>query len=88
MTDLKVGSLIKIHILGETPWAEVVKIHDPEVLDVRIDNYVGKNTEVANMLERRGLEVPHNHQIDDVTTVVWIEKWNQFSTEWKGFTND
>lgn len=77
----KRGDLIKIHIPGETPWAEVTELVAPGYIRASIQSYVGKGTAVEDMLKGHGQEVLHDHQILDVVDLFWREDWKMFSTE-------
>ncbi len=78
--NVKKGETIKIHIPGETPWAEVTEVVAPGFIRASIQNYVGKGTAVEGLLGSLGQEPLHDHQILDVVDLFWREDWNMYST--------
>jgi hypothetical protein len=82
---MEVGDTIKIHIPGETPWANIIEIISQDILRVSIQNHVGaamcKTFNAAEDDETWHIKPLHDMKYGDEIIVYWRPEWNLFSSE-------
>lgn len=88
---MEIGSLIKVGLPGETPWAEVVSIVDAKSFIGRIDNKLFREyseIEKARFLSDnfgtvKSLPELHKYKKDDLVLFSWSDEEGRFLSKEK-----